>query len=325
MSSVDPQRTFDVMVMATMSAGKSTLINALVGQELLHCANEAATGCLTSLYYEPAHGQLSARCYGDENVLLGGPFPAYAPLLQTWNADSSVRQIAIQGRLRTAMRPAAGLIIHDTPGPNNSQNPAHRMAVEKALDDTPFRSLCYVLNAQQPGTVDDRALLDQLGALLASRRVVPKVYFVLNKADALDPERGESLARFVNKTQGYLEDAGFHNPTIIPMFAGATLYARKALHNEALTRSQRGLLNGALLTFTQDKHALVDASVAPPFAKQNVRRQLRALEHALADHAPGSEEHRCTALKQLVMGSGVRMLEALLSHQRLTANPHEYH
>ena len=41
---------FEVVVVATMSAGKSTVINALIGKELLHSANEATTATITRIH-----------------------------------------------------------------------------------------------------------------------------------------------------------------------------------------------------------------------------------------------------------------------------------
>lgn len=40
---------YNVIVAATMSAGKSSLINALLGNEVLYSANEAATATLTRI------------------------------------------------------------------------------------------------------------------------------------------------------------------------------------------------------------------------------------------------------------------------------------
>lgn len=42
----------EVLVLATMSAGKSTFINALIEQELLHRANKATAAFLTSVRHE---------------------------------------------------------------------------------------------------------------------------------------------------------------------------------------------------------------------------------------------------------------------------------
>ncbi|MBP3665407.1 MAG: dynamin family protein, partial [Tyzzerella sp.] len=41
--SIDENNVFPVIVMATMSSGKSTLINALLGQQVLPSKNEACT------------------------------------------------------------------------------------------------------------------------------------------------------------------------------------------------------------------------------------------------------------------------------------------
>ncbi|WP_201603110.1 dynamin family protein [Psychrobacter submarinus] len=41
---------FKIIVVATMSSGKSTLINSMLGRELLHCANEATTATITRIH-----------------------------------------------------------------------------------------------------------------------------------------------------------------------------------------------------------------------------------------------------------------------------------
>lgn len=44
-------KTFEILAMVTTRAGKTSFINALVGQELLHITNEATTACTTSIEY----------------------------------------------------------------------------------------------------------------------------------------------------------------------------------------------------------------------------------------------------------------------------------
>src|SRR3546814_3295380 len=53
--------TFDVLVLATMSAGKTSFINALIGQELLHTANEATTACVTRVEHRQGARRFSGR------------------------------------------------------------------------------------------------------------------------------------------------------------------------------------------------------------------------------------------------------------------------
>lgn len=77
----------------------------------------------------------------------------------------------------------------------------------EAVRTIPFQLLCYVLNAGQLGTWDDRRLLEQLRDLLTRRRKY-RLMFILNKVDLLDPERGEDIASYVSKARQYWKDSG---------------------------------------------------------------------------------------------------------------------
>lgn len=53
----------NVMLFATMSAGKSAFINSLVGSELLHCANKATTATIAFVASIHRDVPQSAACY----------------------------------------------------------------------------------------------------------------------------------------------------------------------------------------------------------------------------------------------------------------------
>lgn len=65
------QDTFDVLVLATMSAGKSSFINALVSRELLPSANEATTACLTSIEHRRTAKTFRGACYSNAGARIG--------------------------------------------------------------------------------------------------------------------------------------------------------------------------------------------------------------------------------------------------------------
>ena len=64
---------FEVVVVATMSAGKSTVINALIGKELLHSANEATTATITRIHDKDDLPFFSGNAYGYSQNLLQKP------------------------------------------------------------------------------------------------------------------------------------------------------------------------------------------------------------------------------------------------------------
>lgn len=312
----DNNGVFDVLVLATMSAGKTSVINALIGQELLHTANEAATACMTSVEHRQGARHFTGACYSHAGQEFARQQNTSATVLRDWNANSAVKRISLSGSFKIAPSPAPGLVLHDTPGPNNSQDEQHAQLMLEALRRISCKALCYVLNASQLGTLDDRTLLEQVREELAGRAGV-HTYFILNKVDLLDPEHGETIGTYVENARCYLTDIGFERPIIIPTMANVALYARKALSAEPLTRSQRLKLRQALDELQDDKHALLDACVVPETVKQSVFKSLANLERQRAKPLDERAAQR-NELQQLVAISGLKTVEALIKHQRQT-------
>lgn len=307
--------TFDVLVLATMSAGKTSFINALIGQELLHTANEATTACITRVEHRQGAKRFSGACYSYNDTELASQRAPSVALLRDWNANAEVKRINLAGTFKVVPRPAPGLVFHDTPGPNNSQDASHARLMLEAVRTVSFKVLCYVLNASQLGTRDDRLLLEQLREELAGKPEQP-IYFILNKVDLLDPEKGEDIAGYVRNAQRYLIEIGFEQPIIIPTMASTALYARKALTAEALTRTQRFKLRQALDELDANKRTLLHATIAPDLIKHRVLKALDTLEckhQAKAFDARACEKNQ---LHQLVTISGLKTVEALINHQR---------
>ncbi len=312
--------TFDVLIMATMSAGKSSLVNALIGQELLHIANEATTACHTRIEHRRGAKYFTGTCYSHSNLLLDRQRNISAERVRDWNAHRQVRRITLTGRFRSHPGPTSGLVLHDTPGPNNSQNDRHAQLAFEAIQNVPFKTLLYVLNASQLGTHDDRNLLERLRNKSATRGNNP-FGFVLNKVDLLDPEKGEDLAEYVAKTQSYLASIGFDNPVVIPSMASTALYAKKALAHEPLSRAQRMKLQQALDDLPISKDALLESAKVPLQVKKRVFQCLKRLEKA---HETGRANHQLTKeneLRQLVLCSGLGTIEAFIKHQRKLSAP----
>ena len=61
---MNKKNIFEVIVVAPMSAGKSTVINALIGKELLHSANEATTATITRIHDKDNLPFFSGCAYG---------------------------------------------------------------------------------------------------------------------------------------------------------------------------------------------------------------------------------------------------------------------
>lgn len=302
---------FDVMIVATMSAGKTSLVNALIGREILYSANEAATACLTSIEYKKSAIKFRGRCYSEKselvrlnNVSLGH--------VREWNANPEIKYIRLSGRFNSHHRPVPGLTLHDTPGPNNSQSDRHVLLMKEAVRTIPFKILCYVLNAGQLGTRDDHELLSFLRENILG---LTKPIFVLNKVDLLDPEQGESIEECLKNARSYLESIGFERPIIVPAMANVALYARKELNLEPLTKSQRLKLEQSLRDIHIFERDCLYASSVPEVVNQELRRSVRSLRRVKKNSHECVVDDYVTKLKKLVACSGIWAVETLIKQQ----------
>ncbi len=309
------KKPFDVLIIATMSAGKSSLINALIGHELLHTANEATTACITSVEHWWNKKNFHGLCYSHTGHELAREPHISSEQVRAWNANSQVKHIRLAGKYKIAPCPTSGLVLHDTPGANNSQDDRHVQVMLEAIRTISFKMLLYVLDASQLGIQDDRALLERLRRELAHRPNL-LVVFILNKVDLLDPERGEDITAYVQNTQAYLEGIGFNSPVIVPTMVDAALCARKALNAEPLTRVQHWKLHNAIEDLIDHRRALLHAAVVPDSVRRALHKDWKQLAITKEASVHDALAYKTIELRQLVTYSGIRTVEALIKHQR---------
>jgi GTP-binding protein EngB required for normal cell division len=303
--------SFEVVVIGGVSAGKSTLLNAFIGKELLHAANQATTSCLTRVEHDRGRRHFVASASGHAGELLACEHPATADTMQRWNADPAVHAISAVGAFQGLAKQASGLVFIDTPGPNNSLDDGHGQATHEVLRTGSAQLLVHVLDAGHLGTYDDRRFLDMIQAHARPGR---SVCFIVNKVDLLDLGRGESLAAHLQQAHDFLEAAGFLTPTIVPTAAATALYARKALHGEPLTRAQALRLQHALAAGPGDDIAC--ALNLPADVRAGTREDIQSLRRAVQARSSASPAAARDALRLLVAQSGILMAELLIQHRR---------
>lgn len=306
---------FNVLVIATVSAGKSSLINALIGRELLHSANEATTACVASIEHRPHQSGFRGRCLSSTGRELVRHDGVSADQIRSWNNDAQVRRIDLSGPFRSSKGLATRLVLHDTPGPNNSMDADHEKRVFDAWRKIPAQFVLYVLDIGQLTTADNKALLVKLHRRIKARSGL-RIAFVLNKVDLLDRERGEDLEGYVAQARAFLEEAGFTDPMVVPTMAAAALYATMARHDEPLTRGQRARLRQALQAMEDHEQRLVSAAIVPAAVRRRVFKDLSELEPI--GPAPSGDDQAFAAedWQRLVCMSGIRTVEHLIKHQR---------
>lgn len=234
---------FEIGVVATMSSGKSTLINALMGKNLLPASNEATTASITRVWHDPEVQEgFLARSAATEDALQDATFvPASRQLLEDWNSSPEQHMFV---ELRGSLPMLEGctsklhLVLTDTPGVNSSINAQHKECTMQLLEGQDQSMILHVLNGQQLGVKDDADLLDDIrrAMRLGGRQGHDRFLFVLNQMDTIDPDNGEEVSRFVKNAEAYLADHEIQHPVYV---CASALVARVLRCPEATRKERR--------------------------------------------------------------------------------------
>lgn len=218
------KKELKIIVTANMSAGKSTLINALVGKEITRTSQEVCTG---------------NACY-----ILNKPFEDNRIHLKTsklfLNADyEKLRRykwkdsISIASFFRGVGSDEKRVCIIDTPGVNSSMNPEHSKITKEIIKKERYHILLYVLNASKLGTDEEMSYLKWVSKNVPKKKVI----FVLNKVDNF--KIGEdSIEESINKVRKDLVSLGYEDPIICPISAYYALLLKKKYYDNALTEDE---------------------------------------------------------------------------------------
>ena len=297
---------FEVVVLATMSAGKSTIINALIGTELLPSSNQACTARVFKIENHDGMNGFKATVVNKKTGQPSSWVNACPETLQKLNDSGEEGTILIHGDIKSIYNQGLSLAIYDTPGPNNSQDESHGQITKDILSDGNFGLVLYALNATQFGVEDDAKLLQNLFDLVGDDLDHKEVVFVLNKADQLDEGLGEDLDAVVAKVEVYLERHGFKMPRIIPLSSIAALLARKVQHNESLTSKEKRTYRDLIGHAEDVEKPLYEHANLSGFIKEKLK----------ANTSDSNETDR------LIQYSGITSIEYLL-HEKLRSAKRE--
>lgn len=243
----------EVSVIATMSSGKSTLLNAILGKEILPSKNEACTATICRIKDVPGKSTFLMRAEDIDGKVLCDWKEAVSKEISELNEEGNKKGINIylEGDIPGINSKEMSLILIDTPGPNNSQTQEHKEATYRFIKDTTNNPLVlYVMNATQHGTNDDATLLREISDIIKEhgKQAEERFIFALNKIDQFDPEK-ESIDGLIQNSKKYLKEFGIENPKIFPISAEAAKLVRMKQKREPLSRAQNGNLTNYEYSF----------------------------------------------------------------------------
>lgn len=290
---------FEVNVVATMSAGKSTLINSMLRQRLMPAKQEACTATITEIKDNDAE-HFMAKAYDAEGSLLQ-TFPELTyEIMKRLNEDRQVSKIRAEGNIPFVTSDDISLVLVDTPGPNNARDAEHRAATYRMLSESSKTVVLYVINATQFATTDDCELLSHVADSMqvGGKQSRDRFIFVVNKLDEF--KKGEdNVGSTIHKVREYLRDRGIENPNIYPASALTALDIRTILAEpDDCDEEELGDINSKVKKFNrhEELHFEKIASLTP-----SVRGQI---ENMLAEARKNGD-----AASEALIHSGIVSVE----------------
>lgn len=218
---------FEVCVVATMSAGKSTLINAMLGTKLMPSKQEACTAIITRIKDCSSDDvPFKAEVYNKEDRLSETHEKLTYPIMERLNSNENVSVIQVTGNIPFVSSEDVSLILIDTPGPNNSRDARHKKVQSELLGKSSKALVLYIMTGEF-GTDDDNALLGRVAESMSvgGKQSKDRFIFVVNKMDDRKKEDGDT-SQTLERVRSYLKTHGIANPNLFPASALPALNLR---------------------------------------------------------------------------------------------------
>ena len=215
-----------IMITANMSAGKSTLLNALAGKKVNKTQNDTCTAKIHYLYNKAGEDSFSYEF--DHDLELN----ASREMLMEDNEENETLEIVVGTRFRSINEIDSRICFIDTPGVNSSQNKDHRELTDGVISDENCELLIFLLNGENIGTDDD---VKHLRYVYESYH--GEILFLVNKLDRFKKDI-DSVRGTLEKVKEDLTKKGFENPKVYPISAYAAYLAKMSMFGELLTEDE---------------------------------------------------------------------------------------
>lgn len=268
-------KEFEVCVVATMSAGKSTLINSMIGTKLMPSGQEACTAIITRIKDIEGTDAWQAKVYSKEGTQLKPHENLTYETMVRLNSDERVSLIKASGNIPFVSSEDAALVLIDTPGPNNSRDPEHKKVQSDFLNKSSKSLVLYIMEGTF-GSSDDNKLLEDIAGSMAvdGKQSKDRFIFVVNKMDDRKKEDGDT-AQTLERIRAYLKNHGITNPNLFPAAALPALNIRLIESGVELDEDDFDETEMKIRKLNRNENLHFETySFLPPSMKGEIKKQL---------------------------------------------------
>ena len=204
-----------IVFTATMSSGKSMLVNALVGKEICKSQNLACTAKIHRIFSKP----FEDGCIAEDDSLIN--LDASRDVLMVDDPNNKSKDLSVYTCFDICIECDSRLCFIDTPGVNSSEDKEHRNITESFFKSEQMDVIVYVINAENIGTNDDISYIKDL----SEKHPDKKFIFVVNKLDKFKKE--DNVSKTISGVKNDIKKIGIKNCDVCPVSAHAAFIAKQ--------------------------------------------------------------------------------------------------
>jgi len=255
-------RTFVALIVGEFKRGKSTLLNALIGQDLLPTGIPPVTAVPTRVRSGARARALVRFRDGSERAIGLEEVRAYVD--ESLNPGNQRAVVSVDVEVTTG--PPLGVVLVDVPGLGST----HKHNTEAALAALPEADAAIVVASVDPPVGEA-----ELRLLHLVRDHAPRLDLVLNKVDYLDEEGRRTAEAFTRCTLG---QEGFAEVRVWPVSARDGLRARACHDDLGWRRSGMEAFASSLGRFFEEERTALLARSLARKTRKLVEQELALLE-----------------------------------------------
>lgn len=119
-------KELEIASIATISAGKSTLINSLLGKKLLPIKESSCTSTIIKIKDVKGSKNIPVCFKDNDNNVIETIDNADYSIIEKFNSDSRVSYIDVEADIAFIQTNDMNVVLLDTPGPDNARNQEHK-------------------------------------------------------------------------------------------------------------------------------------------------------------------------------------------------------
>lgn len=242
-------KNFTVGIFGKMSCGKTTLINALVGNKILETATKECTTKNYKIYDIDERDEFLLSYFDDtkgEEVLFNES-DLTEEKLKELNQRNDIRDIKIEGNIQFVDNDICRLVIVDTPG-SNTDNKENSDAAYESLENAENAVRILVFDASEIESEDTKKVLMEVAKEITTSRnsTSENILFVINKMDELI-NNDEDILEKIDSVKKRLKEVGIKNPKIFPMNSFGALVTKEKIAGRQLKIGEKNAYNTLLM------------------------------------------------------------------------------